>query len=107
MYEASAKSPTDVWPTRDKVQAYAAAAESLVEAHIQNCEAAFTVIEHELMHQETLMYLFHALPLEKKKQPRSPLPAKRGEGQGEGHLITIPKGQATLGQHPDYFGWDN
>ena len=44
-------STTDAWPSRDEVQAYGAAADALFEEHVFNGEAAFTVIEHELMHR--------------------------------------------------------
>ena len=42
--EAAAKTPTDVWPSRAAVQAYGAEAEKLIEANLENCEAAFTII---------------------------------------------------------------
>ena len=104
--ETAVKSPTELWPSRAEVQAYGAAADALFEQHVQNCEAAFTVLEHELMHQETLMYLFHALPLEKKHGPA--LPAK---GVADKSVCSasrkVPAGRTTLGQDSGYFGWDN
>jgi iron(II)-dependent oxidoreductase len=103
--EAGVTSPTGVWPSRAEVQRYAAEAEKLFEAHVDNCEAAFTVIEHELMHQETLMYMFHALAPPKKHAPPA-RPVTRGEGRGEG-TVRIPAGIATLGHHSAFFGWDN
>jgi len=65
-------------------------------------------IEHRLMHAETLAYLLHNLPVERKTpqaaafaDPRSaPSPA----------MAKIPAGVATLGQSrkgPRIFGWDN
>ena len=64
-------------------------------------------IEHRLMHAETLSYLLHNLPLERKiphpapmSDPR-PAPARRS--------VTIPAGTATLGKlrSEGTFGWDN
>src|SRR6202011_412984 len=64
-------------------------------------------IEHRLMHAETLAYLLHNLPLERKiprpapmSDPR-PAPARR--------WVTIPAGTATLGKlrSEGTFGWDN
>jgi gamma-glutamyl hercynylcysteine S-oxide synthase len=107
--EASAKSPTDVWPARGEVQAYAAEAERLVEIALENSEAGFTVIEHELMHQETLMYLIHALPYDKKHGGTQPAgePSVRRTETAHGSTVHIPPGPVTLGQSRDYFGWDN
>ena len=65
-------------------------------------------IEHRLMHAETLAYLIHNLPVEKKISPAiaaaDPRPAPRQR------LVTIPAGLATLGQplgRAHAFGWDN
>jgi ergothioneine biosynthesis protein EgtB len=65
-------------------------------------------IEHRLMHAETLAYLFHNLPPERKiLHPRTtadPKPAPRPR------QVTIPAGIATLGQPAGQghsFGWDN
>ena len=35
-------------------------------------EAIFTALEHEAMHQETLLYMWHRLPYEQKKPPAPP-----------------------------------
>ena len=66
------------------------------------------VLEHEYMHQETLLYMIHALTDEMKIRPRDfcgyhfdPAPARK--------LIAVPHGQAHLGANFDdlLFGWDN
>jgi gamma-glutamyl hercynylcysteine S-oxide synthase len=101
--EQAVKSPTDVWPSRADVQRYGEAAEALFAEHLDNREAAFTVIEHELMHQETLMYLVHALGVERGPSARP----SAARGQARGLHSTVPAGIATLGQHADSFGWDN
>ena len=64
-------------------------------------------IEHRLMHAETLAYLFHNLPPEKKvahpAEPRDSRPAPQPR------LVEIPGGIATLGRQRENsgFGWDN
>jgi len=68
-------------------------------------------IEHRLMHAETLAYMLHQLPFDRKTAPPgyrsiasleagSPIPAK---------MIDIPAGTATLGipRGRGSFGWDN
>jgi iron(II)-dependent oxidoreductase len=64
-------------------------------------------IEHRMMHVETLAYLLHSLPLERK----IPQPAPVGDLRPapEPRSVTIPAGTATLGKSRDTgsFGWDN
>src|SRR5215467_6577189 len=67
------------WPSRDAVRAFADEADRQVLDALENAdldqpghplldgaEAAFAIIEHEAMHQETLLYMWHRLPLEQK-----------------------------------------
>ena len=78
-------------------------------------------IEHRLMHAETLAYLLHQLPYDKKRGPSATAAAPiRGQQNGY-RSVRIPRGIATLGQprqsgRPDSaasavrgfpFGWDN
>jgi formylglycine-generating enzyme required for sulfatase activity len=66
------------------------------------------VIEHELMHQETLLYMLQRLPLERKMRPAWLPPYVLGPGRPAGP-VDIPAGPATLGARFDElpFGWDN
>ena len=107
--EAAARTPTDLWPSRAAVREYGSAAQRLVEESLENCEAAFTVIEHELMHQETLMYLFHALPYDRKVRTgfATAMLARPATGTPTSGVARIPAGPVTLGQQPGWFGWDN
>lgn len=63
-------------------------------------------IEHRLMHVETLSYMLHQLPFERKvRSAEVPEPrASRAEG-----MVDIPAGSVTLGLTRDgeEFGWDN
>jgi ergothioneine biosynthesis protein EgtB len=114
--------PTDRtadWPSREQIAAYnerlrveldcaiAQALEHPSEGHPQLLTMLDTAIEHRLMHAETLAYMFHRLPLDRKK----PLPAKSywGAPPVERHLVEIPEGPATLGLTAEdaRFGWDN
>ena len=66
-----------------------------------------TAIEHRLMHAETLAYMLHQLPLEKKIRQTQADVADRGQPRPE--TIEIPEGRVTLGLSRDdrEFGWDN
>jgi iron(II)-dependent oxidoreductase len=64
-------------------------------------------IEHRLMHAETLAYMLHQLPLDRKiPQSESPDPVTPPLGHGS---IEIPAGTLTLGlpRGGSVFGWDN
>jgi gamma-glutamyl hercynylcysteine S-oxide synthase len=111
--ETAVRSPADVWPSREEVQAYGRAADALVEeALIEPDEAAFTILEHEQMHQETLLYMLHELAHEKKvfKESSLPVDARHLDGSTTRRLddsIAIPPGKTTLGAGEGVFGWDN
>jgi len=69
-------------------------------------------IEHRLMHAETLAYLLHQLPYEKKRGPVSTSPAFALSRLGSPRAVTIPRGIATVGLPrrdgaESRFGWDN
>lgn len=116
--ETSVKSPTDLWPAREEVQSFAAACDALVEDALQTGileddsvpqlrggEAVFTIFEHELMHQETLLYMLHELPYAMKRGAvREHTKAASAATALE---IPIPAGRATLGTPHGVFGWDN
>ena len=110
------------WPDRGAIRRYAEAADTLVEEAIRNADIArednpvlrrglalTTVLEHEPMHQETLAYMWHRLPYEKKVRPKgqpSPIP---GAAPPLPAAVRVPAGRATLGADRDAipFGWDN
>jgi ergothioneine biosynthesis protein EgtB len=90
--------------------------DALMEADIEQpghplldrAEAAFAILEHEAMHQETLLYMFHQLPHEEKRPPSD------YRAITAGHVppiewIDISPGRATLGVDRTAlpFGWDN
>jgi len=66
-----------------------------------------TAIEHRLMHAETLAYMLHQLPIEKKIRQRQADVPDRDQPRAE--AIQIPAGRTTLGlsRTSAEFGWDN
>ncbi|HEY9686963.1 MAG TPA: SUMF1/EgtB/PvdO family nonheme iron enzyme [Coleofasciculaceae cyanobacterium] len=115
----------DRWPDREEVLVYKRTIhtrffeylEELQEtsarlgaAHplLQRGQILFLILEHELMHQETLLYIFHQLPPHQKRPPsdmhthpidRAPTP----------RMVTVDAGQTFLGAREGEFdfGWDN
>src|SRR5262245_32125927 len=118
---AAAARPEQQWPARADVRAFADEADQRVLdvlAHadlerpghplLDRGEAVFTILEHEAMHQETLLYMWHRLPFESKRRPAGYQPRVSGDVPVR-DWITIPAGRATLGVDRDRvtFGWDN
>ena len=109
------------WPGREDVRAFAKEADERVlqaltsadldrpgDPLLDRAEAAFTILEHEAMHQETLLYMWHRLPLEEKRRPEAYRPRVDGSAPAN-DWVDIPPGPATLGAERDEiaFGWDN
>ncbi|MCU1340065.1 MAG: hypothetical protein JWO19_5646 [Bryobacterales bacterium] len=102
--------PSD-WPALEQVRRYGARIRESLHRSLDRPESVSdtllnTAIEHRLMHAETLAYMLHQLPLEKKiRQPQ----AFTERGQPRPETIEIPDGCVTLGlsRHDQQFGWDN
>lgn len=107
------------WPSRAEVQAFADTCDARVLAayagarlddpanpQLDGAQAAYTILEHEEMHHETLLYIVHRLPTERKRfaatEHRDTPVAKR-------EPIAIPAGRSTLGVRRGAirFAWDN
>lgn len=119
--EASAQARGNpAWPPRDEVRAFAdeaerriiaalATAEIVRDGHplLQRGQAAWAILEHEEMHQETLLYMWHQLPYALKRMPEgyvtaADAPSPRPE------RVPIQAGTVTRGTPPDEpFAWDN
>src|SRR5438132_6537261 len=106
---------------RDDVRAYGKRAEELLEDALLNgpiddgalpqrinAEAAFAILEHEQMHQETLLYMFHEMPYEMKRA-RPPLAQGSAEApkRVQRDTVRVPAGEVTLGACDGEFCWDN
>ncbi|HEX4643929.1 MAG TPA: SUMF1/EgtB/PvdO family nonheme iron enzyme, partial [Candidatus Acidoferrales bacterium] len=117
--------PTDQpkdWPSIDRVRNYngrlreeldaairAAASKDATLANLEHGRLLEVAIEHRLMHAETLCYMLHQLPVDRKlSQPVAALPSPATAG--EPRSVEIPAGTATLGlarSEGGTFGWDN
>ena len=114
--------PTDQpgdWPSRSEISEYKQrlrtqldsaidrALEHPSEGHPQLLTMLDTAIEHRLMHAETLAYMFHRLPVDKKKPVQTQ--DHWSTSRIQHRLVEIPEGPATLGLPADdsRFGWDN
>jgi gamma-glutamyl hercynylcysteine S-oxide synthase len=111
--------PAD-WPAREEVERYNGRVRDALdraiehalarpeEGHPQLIPMLEVAIEHRLMHAETLAYMLHRLPSERKISGREHAAWKAPRVRSR--LVDIPAGRATLGlQHTqgDEFGWDN
>ncbi|MBI2834318.1 MAG: ergothioneine biosynthesis protein EgtB [Acidobacteria bacterium] len=125
---AAAGKARATWPDRARVRAYGDAADAAVIDALTNAdlahatrpalvggEAIFTAIEHELMHQETLLYIWHQVPHSSKHPvaddllPAGPVSWSSPNGRRPRQTVRIPAGRATLGidRREAAFGWDN
>jgi iron(II)-dependent oxidoreductase len=115
------RSNASAWPTRREVQQFADEAdrrirEALATADIEQPghplldrgEAVFAIFEHEAMHQETLLYMWHRLPLDQKRKPADYRPVADGHVPRQ-EWLEVPAGRATLGRNREdlEFSWDN
>ena len=109
-----------IWPPRAEVLRFGSAADELVLKTLREHvfdesrpamvrgEAIFTALEHEAMHQETLLYMWHRLPHTQKRKPAD-VQYEIGGAPPPRDVVTIPEGVATLGadRRRIQFGWDN
>jgi len=111
--------PSD-WPKREEVERYNQRLRSELDMAIEHAlgrpkeghphliSMLEVAIEHRLMHAETLAYMLHRLPTERKI--RGPIALRSGPPGAKSRLVEIPAGQARLGlslKTGDEFGWDN
>ena len=100
--------PTD-WPSVQEVCKYRTQARTRIDELLDNAAEmpVEMAIEHRLMHAETLAYLLHNLPFDRKQQPPR-MPAAPEAGEIPDGMVEIPGGLCTLGRsRDDGFGWDN
>lgn len=114
------KDEKDQWPSRDEILRYAAEADRRIEKalvtedldrpgdpYLDGAAAVWTVLEHEAMHHETLLYMFHRLGFSAKRRPEDLEDLSRCTEPPEQRRVTVPAGIAHLGQTPGLWGWDN
>ena len=112
-----------IWPSRGEVLEFGARADALVIDALQHAafdlegrvhppmrggEAIYTALEHEAMHQETLLYMWHRLPHAQKHKPAD-VTYELGDSPPAYATVRISAGAATVGAARDraMFGWDN
>jgi len=120
-HESQAGGPDAAWPARNAVRAFVEEADARVidalehddlerpgDPLLDRAEAVFTILEHEAMHQETLLYMWHRLSFEQKRRPASYAPVVNGPAPSE-DWIEIPSGHVALGvdRASVPFAWDN
>lgn len=109
------------WPSRDVVQDFASRADRAILDAIEHAPidqpghpvldraaGVYTILEHEAMHHETLLYMWHRLPFALKQKPELTRVA-RGDEPPKPHMVEVSGGRVTLGADSDElpFGWDN
>jgi len=99
----------EAWPAREDVVAYRDRVRGELEGVLEERRLADVlpmVLEHELMHHETLLYMVQQLPASLK--PRQDAPRRARGSRPERGRIPIPAGLARLGAARDAeFRWDN
>lgn len=109
------------WPSLQAVQTYVTRTRNTIDDALDASDpnsigegADFSLsmllnvaVEHRLMHLETLAYMFHQLPMDRKLPP--PRPSDSAASSVNPQMMTIPPGVATLGlpRNGGSFGWDN
>jgi formylglycine-generating enzyme required for sulfatase activity len=99
--------PSD-WPSLEQTRAYVETVREKLDAAIEAAplEMVAMALEHRLMHAETLIYILHNLPYERKVAADQEVATicpilKLG-------MIELTAGTVTLGkQRGEGFGWDN
>lgn len=120
-HESHAPGQAPAWPSRAEVRAFVDEADRQVLDAIEHgdieqpghplldrAEAAYAILEHEAMHQETLLYMWHRLPFEQKRAPAGYAPDTAGSPPLQ-RDIQVPGGDMTLGVDAGArpFSWDN
>src|SRR5580704_2891641 len=116
--EARRHERTD-WPHRRAVAAFAGACDERVlralafspiedstVPRLVRAQSAYTILEHEAMHDETLLYIVHQLDASRKGFVAQD---HRDDAPPSSDRRTVGRGIATLGAQPGEiaFGWDN
>jgi gamma-glutamyl hercynylcysteine S-oxide synthase len=104
--QAAADQPSD-WPGLEEIKAYNARVRSRLDELVDQAPEQIiqVVLEHRLMHAETLAYLLHNLPYHQKASVTAPV--AHSTNSLVNSMLEIAPGVATLGQRRGEFGWDN
>ena len=121
--EAPPDAPPMAWPSRAEIGDYARSADAALTSAflerplesrdnplLRRGQAIYTVLEHEVMHQETLHYMWRRLSFDRKLKPLDAPGVVLNAGGGRvPEAVSVPAGTATVGALPGEipFGWDN
>jgi ergothioneine biosynthesis protein EgtB len=105
----------EAWPAVRTVAEYNGRVRKEIDEAVRRDEATrpstetlcHVAIEHRLMHAETLAYMFHQLPVERKFREAQ---RKLGSAFRENEMVNVPSGKTTLGlrrSEASSFAWDN
>jgi ergothioneine biosynthesis protein EgtB len=108
------------WPPRREIEEYVAETDERLSGIFEEIEegsvadpalareASVMCIEHEAMHQETLLYILHRIEPSGKTRPAGCPRPTTGAAPAPG-IVRVPAGRATLGAARGEipFGWDN
>lgn len=97
------------WPSRNEVEQYDRKTRAWIDSHLEEIDPWLLqmAIEHRHMHAETLAYLLHGLPYNRKMAAtEGEIPAYRRANPAN-PLIAIGAAPVTLGKTKESFGWDN
>lgn len=119
--EAHAPQASD-WPSRPEIQAYKQEVAARLDAFLETFDPArpphpfledghllHILLEHELMHQETLLYMIHQLPDGLKRPGGAPSADPPSAPVDRPAPVAVPAGLTWLGARPsgESFAWDN
>ncbi|HTI38533.1 MAG TPA: SUMF1/EgtB/PvdO family nonheme iron enzyme [Vicinamibacterales bacterium] len=108
-----------LWPSRDAVLAFAARCDEAILDALEHSpelplDGLYTALEHEAMHQETLLYMWHRLPYDQKRTGSALGVLGSASGSAGSRFavrdpVRVPAGDAVLGADRAVvpFGWDN
>ncbi len=106
--------PTDResdWPSRQATEKYVGRTRSAIDEIATDVprDVLDMAIEHRLMHAETLFYLLHQLPFDRRcVDIASRVTGLSGELAPPATFVPLKGGAVTLGRTPNgEFGWDN
>lgn len=100
-----------LWPPLDRVYAFRDRVRSELRGALEDpalAEVLPLVLEHELMHQETLLYMLQQLPAAAKRPPADAAAGPDNHAVSPvRERVRVPAGFARLGAPPGGFFWDN
>jgi iron(II)-dependent oxidoreductase len=98
--------PSD-WPGVDEVERYCRNVREAIDDLPIPEQLLHVAVEHRLMHAETLTYILHQLPYDRKRSPiEAATPARPAAIRPA--MVPISAGPARLGlTRAESFGWDN